>query len=97
VGLDILIQTNKKEEDKRGTFLSRLFVRLILRAHDNNDEELVQISQITGIDLTPILDMDKGDASYEEFQLEFEEDPELIKKYKARIIEIHDKKSIDRY
>src|SRR5688572_19496112 len=80
MGLDISIRTDQDDiilreihaEDSsslRGT-LSRSFLPLIFRQHEPNDEELSQISEITGIDLTPLLDMRLyPDPLDEEYQL----------------------------
>lgn len=80
MGLDISIRTDQDDiilreihsEDSsnlRGT-LCRSFLPLIFRQHEPNDEELSQISEITGIDLTPLLDMGLyPDPLDEEYQL----------------------------
>ncbi len=87
MGLDIFITTNK-EIDRREDIpnsLSRIFVRLILQQHDNNDEEINQISKISGIDLTPLLEMEIPDTSYLEFQLDDTEDDKEIQRIKDEI------------
>ena len=88
MGLDIFISTDKNIEgqDKRSS-LSRIFLRLIFQQHDNNDKEINQISKISGVDLTPLLEMHIPDTRYLEFQLEDIEDEEEIKRIKSEIIE----------
>ncbi|CAN5542258.1 hypothetical protein BH10BAC2_BH10BAC2_37550 [soil metagenome] len=47
MGLDILINLDKEiHNNTLPDNLSRIFVRLILQQHDNNDEEINQIAQI---------------------------------------------------
>jgi hypothetical protein len=88
MGLDIFISTNKeidRREDIRNS-LSRIFVRLILQQHDNNDEEINQISKISSIDLTALLEMEIPDTSYLEFQLDDNEDDKEAQRIKDEIV-----------
>jgi hypothetical protein len=112
MGLDIHIRTDQhdiilKEIDSQGSIrlrgtLSRSFLPLILRQHGPNDNELLQISVITGIDLVPLLDMglypDPLDEEYQLSECDTEEEKEKIiaennankKKYAKPICEIID-------
>lgn len=96
MGLDISIRTDKDEKileeihsddpiNLRG-MLSRSFLPLIFRQHEPNDEELTQISETTGIDLTPLLDMGLyPDPQDEEYQLSLCDTEEEKKKVAAEI------------
>ena len=88
MGLDIFISTDKDidRQDKRNS-LSRTFLKLIFQQHDDNDEEINQISEISGVDLTPLLDMNIPDTSYLEFQLDGIEGDEDIQRIKNEIAE----------
>lgn len=96
MGLDIFISTDKNidRQGKRSS-LSRTFLRLIFQQHDDNDEEINQVSEISGIDLTPLLEMNIPDTSYLEFQLEDIEDEEEIKKIRSEIAETREQYSQD--
>jgi hypothetical protein len=88
MGLDISIRTDQDERILQAIHsddsislretLSRRFLPLIFRQHEPNDEELSQISAITGIDLTPLLDMglypDPLDEEYQLSQCDTEEE-----------------------
>ena len=95
MGLDIFISTDKHidRQGKRSS-LSRIFLRLVLRQHDD-DEEINQISEISGIDLTPLVEMNIPDTSYLEFQLEDTEDEEEIEKINKEIAETQKQYSQD--
>ena len=96
MGLDIFISTDKNidRQDKRSS-LSKIFLRLIFQQHDDNDEEINQISEISGIDLTPLLEMNIPDTSYLEFQLEDIKDEEEIKKIRSEITATQEQYSQD--
>lgn len=72
MGLDILIRTHKEDNFSSEVFnsISRTFVPLILRPHPNNDDEIFQISNLTGMDLTPLLEMGEyPDPEEEEYRI----------------------------
>jgi hypothetical protein len=97
MGLDIQIRTDQDEKilaeiysdhsnNLRGT-LSRSFLPLIFRQHEPNDEELSQISELTGIDLTPLLEMGfYPDPQDEEYQLSLCNTDEERKKIKTEMM-----------
>ncbi|HWJ28626.1 MAG TPA: hypothetical protein VNS32_18935 [Flavisolibacter sp.] len=96
MGLDIQIRTD--QDDKileeihsddsiklRGT-LSRSFLPFIYREHEPNDEELSQISEITGIDLMPLIEMGLyPDSLDEEYQLSTCESDEEKRKVQDKL------------
>ena len=96
MGLDILISTDKNiDRQGKRSFLSRIFLRLILQQHDDNDEEINQISEISGVDLTSLLEMNIPDTSYLEFQLENIQDEGEIKRIKKEIAKTQEQYSQD--
>lgn len=97
MGLDIIACTDKDiipPADIR-YHLSRIFLQLVLRQHDNDDDEINQISEISGIDLLPVLEMRIPDTSYLEFQLDATEDEQEIKRIQEEVIQTKEQFSKD--
>ncbi len=90
MGIDISILTDKENlrREAFNYYLSRTFLRLVFRQHDDDDEEINQISIISGVDLKPLLEMHIPDISYLEYQLEEEEDLEKIASIQSEIGQI---------
>lgn len=97
MGLDIFISTDIDIMSEAGlrSSLSRIFLRLIFRQHDQDDDEINQISEISGIDLSSLLEMNIPDTSYLEFQLDSIEDGQERQKIKDEITQIREKFSKD--
>ena len=90
MGLDIFVSTDHDEEIRSAAYrenyndfankhnLSRTFCDFMCRQHVTYSEpELDQIGKITGIDISPIYDMEKyGDYESIEFQLSYAESDE---------------------
>lgn len=94
MGLDIFISTDKKiDEQDKFVSLSRKFLRINFQQHDDNDEELNQISEISNVDLTPLLEMTIPDTGYLESQLDDTENEEETKRIKDEIAQIEEQYS----